>query len=195
VVGVSSGGVHALKTILSGLPARFPSPIAVVHHVAEDSDGFLAEHLNATCEIAVKEAEDKEPLCPGMAYLAPAGYHLLVEQDRTFSLSVDDRVKFSRPAIDVLFESAADAFRDCLIGIVLTGANEDGAKGLKAISIRGGLTIVQDPKTAEAQYMPRAAIAATPVDHIVALERVAPLLLALCASPSGGNNGSNAANG
>lgn len=194
VVGVSSGGVHALKTIFWGLPSGFPLPIAVVHHVGEDSDGFLAEHLTATCGIPVREAEDKDLLCAGTVHLAPPGYHLLIEQDGTLSLSVDDRVKFSRPAIDILFKSAADAFGESLIGIVLTGANEDGAEGLKAIAARGGRTIVQDPNTAEAKYMPMAAMSRTAVDHIVPLGQIAPLLLELCASFQGENDGPDTGN-
>src|SRR5216683_3041728 len=122
VMGVSAGGIRALNTILSALPASFPSAIAIVQHVSESSDGFLAEHLNRSSALDVKEAEDREPLRAGVVYLAPAGYHLLIEADKTFSLSVDDRVQHSRPAIDVLFESAANVFGESLIGIVLTGA-------------------------------------------------------------------------
>jgi two-component system chemotaxis response regulator CheB len=181
VIGVSTGGIEALKAILSSLPASFPLPIAIVQHRDERSDGFLAEYLNGLSGLAVSEAEDKEPLCAGHAYLAPAGYHLLIESDRSFSLSVDPRVNYSCPSIDVLFESAADAFADSLIGIVLTGANADGAKGLKAIKARRGLAIVQDPKTAQAAAMPRAALEATAVDYLVDLQEIAPLLTRICA--------------
>jgi len=177
VIGVSAGGIEALKVILTPLPASFPLPIAIVQHRDERSDDFLAEYLNRLSALAVSEAEDKEPLCAGHAYLAPAGHHLLLESDRSFSLSVDPRVNYSCPSIDVLFESAADAFEESLIGIVLTGANADGAQGLKAIKARGGLTIVQDPQTAQAAAMPRAALAATAVDYLVDLSEIAPLLL------------------
>lgn len=176
VLGVSAGGMHALKTIVQALPATFSLPIAIVQHLGPQSEAYLAEHLNRFSAIEVKEAEDKEILRPGTVYLAPAGYHLLIEPDRSFSLSVDDKVNFSRPSIDLLFESAADAFGDTLIGVVLTGANSDGAQGLRAIKQRGGLAVVQNPNTAEASRMPRAALAATAVDHIVDLERIALLL-------------------
>jgi two-component system chemotaxis response regulator CheB len=181
VIGVSFGGIEALKVILSALPASFPLPIAIVQHRDERSDGFLAEYLNQLSGLVVSEAEEKEPLCAGHAYLAPAGYHLLIELDRSFSLSVDPRVNYSCPSVDVLFESAADAFADSLIGIVLTGANADGAKGLKAIKARRGLAIVQDPQTAQAAAMPRAALEATAVDYLVDLQEIAPLLIRICA--------------
>jgi two-component system chemotaxis response regulator CheB len=179
VMGVSAGGMYALKTILPALPATFPLPVAIVQHLGPQSDAYLAEHLDSLSAMTVKEAEDKETLRPHTAYLAPAGYHLLIEPDRSFSLSVDDKVNFSRPSIDLLFESAADTFGPGLIGVVLTGANADGAHGLKAVRQKGGLAIVQDPKTAEASYMPRAALEATPADHVVDLEHIAPLLMRL----------------
>jgi two-component system chemotaxis response regulator CheB len=194
VIGVSAGGIRALEMIISALPASFPTAIAVVQHVSEDLEGFLAEHLNRSSALDVKEAEDKEPLRSGVVYLAPAGYHLLIEADKTFSLSVDVRVQYSRPAIDVLFESAANVFGGSLIGIVLTGANADGAQGLKTISAHGGLAIVQDPRTAEVGYMPLAALNATRVDHVVDLEQIAPLLLQICASHEVRKNGPISAN-
>ena len=177
VIGVSAGGIEALKVILAPLPASFPLPIAIVQHRDERPDGFLAEYLNRLSGVVVSEAEDKEPLCAGHAYLAPAAYHLLIESDRSFSLSVDPRVNYSCPSIDVLFESAADAFAESLIGIVLTGANADGARGLKAIKARGGLAIVQNPQTAQAPAMPRAALEAAVVDYVVDLQQIAPLLI------------------
>lgn len=181
VIGVSAGGIEALKVLLPLLPASVPFPIVIVQHRDSRSSGFLSEYLNRMSEIAVSEAEDKEPLCAGHAYLAPAGYHLLIELDRTFSLSADARVNYSCPSIDVLFESAADAFQESLIGIVLTGANADGALGLKAIKARGGLAIVQNPATAESPAMPHAALRATAVDYIVEIEALAPLLMRLSA--------------
>jgi two-component system chemotaxis response regulator CheB len=177
VIGASAGGLEALKVMLSTLPVCFPLPIAIVQHRDARSDGFLVEYLNRMSRVAVSEPEDKEPLCAGHVYLAPGGYHLLIESDRCFSLSVDARVNYSCPSIDVLFESAADVFAESLIGVVLTGANADGAQGLKAIKARGGLAIVQDPKTAQAPTMPRAALEATAVDYIVDLDRIAPLLI------------------
>lgn len=177
VIGASAGGLEALKVMLPTLPASFPLPIAIVQHRDGRSDGFLAEYLNRMSRVAVSEPEDKEPLCAGHVYLAPGGYHLLIESDRCFSLSVDARVNYSCPSIDVLFESAADVFAKSLIGIVLTGANTDGAQGLKAIKAHGGLAIVQDPKTAQAPTMPRAALEATAVDYIVDIDRIVPLLI------------------
>jgi two-component system chemotaxis response regulator CheB len=181
VIGVSAGGIEALTLLLPALPAAFPMPVAHVQYRDPRADNFLAGYLDRLSRIAVSEAEDKEPFCAGHAYLAPAGYHLLLEADRTLSLSVDPRVNHSCPSIDVLFESAADAFARSLIGIVLTGANADGSQGLKVIKERGGLAIVQDPETALAAAMPRAALAATPVDHVVALAGIAALLLRISA--------------
>ncbi len=181
VIGASAGGLQALKTLLSALPASFPFPIAIVQHITERSESVLAELLNQVSQIAVKEAEDKEPLSSGTAYLAPPGYHLLIEPDHCLSLSVDERVNHACPSIDVLFESAADAFGEALIGIILTGANVDGAQGLKTIKDHGGLAIVQNPDSAESPAMPKAALAATKVDHIVNLDQLSPLLLQLTA--------------
>lgn len=184
VIGASAGGLQALKMVLSSLPASFPFSIAIVQHIAESSENFMAELLNQASRITVKEAEDKESICPGIAYVAPPGYHLLIEPDRSFSLSVDERINHARPSIDVLFESAAEAFDEALIGIILTGANADGAQGLKTIKEYGGLAIVEDPESAEHPAMPKAALAATTVDHVVTLERLVPLLLHLTAHES-----------
>lgn len=180
VIGVSAGGLHALRTILQALPTTFPIPIAIVQHLNAQSESYLVDYLNDVSAIAIKEAEDKETLCPGTVYLAPAGYHLHIEPDRSFSLSVDEKVNYSRPSIDLLFESAAATFGQALIGIVLTGANADGALGLRAIKQRGGLAIVQNPETANTPYMPRAALNATPVDYIENLEGIASLLQQIC---------------
>ena len=179
VIGVSAGGVEALKVLLPALPASFPLPVAIVQHRDRRSDGFLAAYLDSMGPIAVSEAEDKEPFCAGHVYLAPAGYHLLIESDRSLSLTIDERVNYSCPSIDVLFKSAANVFAQSLMGVVLTGANADGAQGLKAIKSRGGLAVVQDPQTAAATAMPHAALKATQVDHVLPLERIAPLLTQL----------------
>ncbi len=179
VIGASSGGMQALKTLLSALPASFLLPIVIVQHIHEHSDAYLAEYLSRAGALAVKDAEDKETPQPGMAYLAPAGYHLLIEPDGSFSLSMDEKVNYCRPSIDMLFESAADAFGDRLIGVVLTGANADGAAGLKIIRQRGGMAIVQNPKTAESPYMPQAAMQCAQPDHVLDLEKIAPLLIKL----------------
>jgi two-component system chemotaxis response regulator CheB len=179
VIGVSAGGIEALKVILPALPAAFPLPVAIVQHRNRRSDGFLASYLDHISAIAVREAEDKEPLLPGHAYLAPAGYHLLVEAGPSFSLSNEGHVNYSCPSVDVLFESAADVFGASLIGIVLTGANADGARGLKDIKDKGGIAIVQNPESAQAPAMPQAALAATRADFVAGLEQIAPLLVRL----------------
>lgn len=194
VMGASAGGMQALKTIIAALPSSFPLPVAVVQHIGEHRESILADYLSRLSALSVKEAEDKEPFCAGQVYLAPPGYHLLIEPDKTFSLSVDPCVNYSCPSIDVLFESAADAFGNSLIGVVLTGANADGSHGLKAIKANGGLVIVQNPETAEARAMPQAAARAVQTDYIVELEKVAPLLVQLSAAHQGGEHGSSACN-
>ncbi|HIJ77904.1 MAG: chemotaxis protein CheB [Desulfobulbaceae bacterium] len=178
-IGASAGGLAALAEIFAALPENFPLPILVAQHLHfNQDDGYLKYFANRTL-LPVKDADDKERIKRGHIYFAPPNYHLLVEKDQTLSLSVDPRVKYSRPSIDVLFESAADIFSSLLIGIVLTGANDDGAMGLKAIKERGGLAIVQAPATAEVDCMPRSAIATGAVDHILPLTEIGPFLCAL----------------
>lgn len=176
VIGVSSGGVQALKKLLGPLPADFPLPILVVQHIGPDAGSGLARLLDEYCLLRVKEADEQDAILPGTVYLAPPNYHLLVERDGCLSLSADPHVSFARPSVDVLFESAAEVFGPQLIGIVLTGANSDGSRGLKSIKQHGGVAIVQDPAGAEARQMPQAAMAATRVDHVVDLDGMAALL-------------------
>jgi two-component system chemotaxis response regulator CheB len=176
VMGVSLGGMEALNTILPVLRDDLPVPVIVVQHLDPHSESTLASTLCAICRISIKEAEEKELAAPGIVYLAPANYHLLIESDGTFSLSLEDKVNYARPSIDVLFESAADAFGPALIGVVLTGASSDGSKGLKRIKENGGLAVVQDPDTAKSDIMPRSAIATTEVDHILPLEEIGNFL-------------------
>jgi two-component system chemotaxis response regulator CheB len=178
-IGCSMGGMHALQTIFETLPDDFPLPIAVVQHRYKTSNEGLPQFLRRHSKLQVVDTTDKEWLRPGTVYLAPANYHLLVEKGE-LNLSVDEKVEYSRPSIDVLFESAADAYGDGLIGIVLTGANSDGARGAVRIRKRGGFLIVQDPKTAESPVMPQAAVDATRVDRILPLERIGPFLVELC---------------
>ena len=177
VVGCSAGGLKALAALLAPLPGDFPVPLIVVQHIGGSAQPLVDILAQQTC-LRVKEAEEKEPLLPGCVYVAPANYHLLVEKDAHLALSVDDKVYFSRPAIDVLFESAADAFGQGLIGVLLTGANQDGTEGCRCIKERGGLVIVQDPQTAEADTMPRSAIAVG-VDYVVPLTEISHLLCTL----------------
>ena len=162
VIGGSAGAVGALLAILPALPRDCPIAVLIVVHIPPDSNNTLANLLHARCQIPVKEAEDKEPICPGMAYLAPPNYHLQVEPDFHLSLSQDEPVHYSRPSIDVLFETAADAYGDSLAGVILTGASRDGARGLLAVSNAGGLIFVQTPASAEAPTMPQAALDACP---------------------------------
>ncbi len=172
VIGVSSGGMITLNTILRHLPSDFVLSIIIVQHQHPESDDFIAKFLDARCNLTVKQADEKESILPGVIYIAPPNYHLMIEEDRTFSLSIDKRVHYARPSIDILFETAADVFGKKLVGIILTGANEDGSHGLRKIKESGGLTIVQDPDTAEVDTMPKAAIASTKVDYILPLEKI-----------------------
>lgn len=186
VIGCSMGGMHALQIIFGALPKDFPLPIAVVQHRYKTSNEGLPAFLRRHTPLEVVDTLDKEWIKPGTVYLAPANYHLLVqrdEQDRgELSLSVDEAVAYSRPSIDVLFESAADAYGQGCIGVVLTGANADGARGAKRIKNRGGFVLVQDPATAESPAMPQAAIDTTRVDRILPLDRIGPFLVELCRS-------------
>jgi len=176
VIGASAGALEALSMILPSLPADFRLPVLIVVHVPADRKSILAELFQAKCHIKVRQAEDKEPICGGTAYFAPPDYHLLVETSKSLSLSNDEPVLFSRPSLDVLFESAADAYGPGLIGIVLTGANQDGAKGLKAVAEAGGMAIVQNPEGAYASAMPEAAIAECPGARVLSLREIAVYL-------------------
>ena len=175
-IGVSAGGMDALYTILSVLPGDFPVPILIVQHISPVSDNYLARYLDEASLIKVKEAEEKIEIEPGTAYIAPPNYHMLIETDKTLSLTVDEKVNFARPSVDVLFETAADAYKKELIGIILTGANKDGSMGLKRIKEYEGLCIVQAPETAAAEEMPRSALEATQVDFILPLNSIASFL-------------------
>lgn len=178
VVGASTGGLKALQTLLSGLPAEFSLPIVIAQHRGNDSESGLCEYLGKFSSLPVCEPDDKDLLLSGRVYLAPRDYHLLIE-NRSFALSTLPPVRFARPSIDVLFESAADAFGSQTIGIILTGANTDGASGAAAIKSCGGLMIVQDPESADRCDLPAAAIAQATPDWILPLNQIAPQLIAL----------------
>ncbi|MFO1013466.1 MAG: chemotaxis protein CheB [Caulobacteraceae bacterium] len=178
VIGASAGAVQALSRMLPALPGDFPVPILVVVHVPPGRSNALVPLLDGRCAIAVKEAEDKEPIRPGV-YFAPADYHLLVERDRTLALSSDDLVLFSRPSVDVLFESAAEVYGENLLGIVLTGANDDGSAGLRAICDAGGAALIEDPDRAYAAAMPSAALVACSGALTMPLESIAAYLVEL----------------
>ena len=179
VIGASAGGVQALGTLLAALPADLRPPCFVVLHLPRERPSLLPEIFSPHCRRPVEEAQDKEPVQSGTVYIAPPDYHLMLDRGPTVALSTDELVHFSRPSIDVLFESAADVYGKGLLGIILTGWNQDGADGLEAVHRAGGLTIVQNPDTAEAPVMPQAALARTPVHYILNLEEIAALLAAL----------------
>jgi len=176
VIGASAGGFEALLAILKGLPATYPMPLVAVLHLPDHHESRLAELFGYRIELQAREARDKEPLAPGVLYFAPPGYHLSIENDYSFSLSGEDRVSYARPSIDVLFASAADAYGQSVAGILLTGANFDGAAGLAGMQVAGGLTVVQDPASAEVRTMPEAALRRMTPDLILPLAEIHSLL-------------------
>lgn len=172
VVGTSAGGLRALEAVLGALPAAFPAPIVCVQHRARESTDAFAEVISRATSLPVREIDDDEPLSAPGVYIAPPDYHVLVEPGR-LALSIDDPVSFSRPSIDVLFETAADAYGANVVAVLLTGANADGARGIARVKQAGGVAIVQDPHTAESPEMPSAAIAATSIDRVLPLADIA----------------------
>lgn len=176
VIGASVGAIGALGILLPALPADYPLSVIVVVHIPPDRESGLASLFAPRCRIAVKEAEDKEQIQPGTIYFAPPNYHLLVEPDFSFALSVEEPVMYSRPAIDLLFESAADAYGDSLCGVILTGASADGARGLRAVAAAGGRAWVQTPATSEGTVMPLAALDACPLAKALDLDEIAAAL-------------------
>lgn len=178
-IGASAGAVQALQVILPRLSVGYPLPVLVVVHVPPDRSNVLLPLFQAKCRIAVKEAEDKEPMVGGVIYFAPSDYHLLVEADSALALSDDEPVNYSRPSIDVLLQSAADAYGPALVGVILTGANNDGAAGLKAVTDAGGVAIVEDPAQAYASAMPDAALNAASTARVMSLDAIASYLSSL----------------
>ncbi|WP_054693253.1 chemotaxis protein CheB [Geotalea toluenoxydans] len=179
VMGVSTGGVQALKRVLGGLAADFPLPILIVQHMSPASGDGLAKLLDQLCLLRIKEADEEEVMQGGCAYLAPPNYHLLVESNGSLSLSAEKPVNFARPSVDVLFESAAAAFGPAVIGIILTGAGYDGGRGLLRIKEQGGMAIVQDPADADASSMPEHALSLVTADHVARLTELPGLLTRL----------------
>ena len=175
-IGTSWGGLAALGRILSDLPKKFPAPLIVVQHRSKDSDDLLAKLLQDVCDLNVREAEDKDVLQPATVYVAPSDYHLMVDFGQV-SLTTDAPVRYSRPSIDVAFESVSRAYGSGAIGVVLTGANDDGSRGLARIIALGGRGIVQDPDTAEVPIMPAAAVKAVPSAEVLPLEKIAARLV------------------
>ena len=176
VVGGSSGGIDALVRLLPSLPGTLQAALLVVLHLQRDRRSLLVDIFQGRCDLALQEAQDQMAIAPGTVYFAPPDYHLLVDAGPRTALSVDPPVNYSRPCIDVLFETAADHYRDRLIGILLSGANDDGARGMQAIADAGGLVIVQSPADAAVPVMPMAALARTAVPHVLPVEGIAVLL-------------------
>ncbi len=180
VVGASWGGLQALTTLVGGFPANFALPIVLVQHRSRDSTSALAELLQDASKLCVCEVEDKAPIVAGHVHIAPPDYHLLIDRG-FFALSTEAPYRYSRPSIDITFESAALAYDGDTIGVVLTGANQDGSDGLRRIASCKGVTIVQDPDTAESPTMPRAALAAVPKATVLPIDGIAPFLVRLVA--------------
>lgn len=186
VVGASWGGLAALERLLAPLPPDIAAAIAIAQHRMPGSDsGLLPDLLGRRSSLPVREIEDKQPIDAGVVYVAPADYHVLVQRDG-FALSLEDRVSYSRPSIDVMLESAAEVYRERMIGVILTGANADGADGLARVRLRGGVALVQDPCTAEKATMPEAAIATGAPHRILPIEGIAALVAVLCRDGSAG---------
>ena len=179
VIGTSYGGPDALKIILPHLSIGFPVPVIIVLHIGDHNNEVFVDYMNSICPLEVKEAESNEKIREGFIYFAPPNYHLLIESDFTFSLTTDQKHNYSRPSIDILFESAAWAYSQSLIGVVLTGANSDGATGLKMIRDFGGMTIVQNPCTALSPAMPQAALKTARPEIRLKLEEIADKLIEL----------------
>jgi two-component system, chemotaxis family, protein-glutamate methylesterase/glutaminase len=179
VIGASAGGVEALSVILPLLPATFRPSLLIVLHLPRERPSLLVEIYEKRCALPIREADDKEPVEPGTVYFAPPDYHMLVEKNRQIALSTDEPVHFSRPSVDVLFESAADVYGERLLGVILTGANEDGAAGLHAIHRAGGVTVVQQPDSAKVPLMVVSALKRNPADFVLSLPEIAQLLCGL----------------
>jgi two-component system chemotaxis response regulator CheB len=174
-IGASAGGVEVLSALLSALPANCRASFFIVVHIPRERPSLLPEVFGAKCALPVREAEDKEPVQPGTVYFAPPDYHLLLDRGPAFALSSDEPVHFSRPSIDVLFDSAADIYGERLLGLILTGANQDGAEGLAAVGRAGGRTVVQEPSGAAVPFLPEAALQEGPVDFVLSLTQLQEL--------------------
>ncbi len=182
VIGASYGGLEAIKCILNELPRKFKTPVIIVLHIGNNNISSFLSLLNRNENLTVKEAEEKESIKAKTIYFAPPNYHLQIEDELSFSLSTAEKVNFSRPSIDVLFETAAWTFKHKLIGILLTGSNSDGSEGLKTIKEYGGTTIVENPETAFAKTMPQSGIKKSPPNFILNLEDIAKKIVELTSS-------------
>lgn len=175
VIGASAGGVEVLSLLLPMIPADCRVSFFIVVHIPRERPSLLPELFAGRCAVAVREPEDKEPVQPGTVYFAPPDYHMLIDRGPVLALSGDEPVHFSRPSIDVLFDSAADIYGERLMGIILTGANQDGAEGLAAIGRAGGRTIVQEPGSAAVAFLPKSALQASPVDAVLSIQQLQAL--------------------
>ena len=176
VIGASAGAIASLTQLLPPLGPDYPLPILVTVHVPPDQASSIPSLLQAKCRVTIKEAEDKEFICPGTVYFAPPDYHVLVEKDRSLSLSNEEPVSYARPSIDVLFESAADVYGKTLLALILSGANHDGAQGSRSVVKAGGTVLVQLPESAAARIMPEATLAACPDARAMSLSDINQLL-------------------
>ena len=176
LIGVSAGGTDALCEILPKLTKSFPLPVAIVQHLHPEQDAYMIEHFNEIWQMNVEEAIDKTVIRKGNIYFAPPNYHLLIEDKHTFALSVDEKVCYARPSIDLLFKSAADVYGESALAIILTGANSDGTNGIKYIKDKGGTTIAQDPLRAYSAVMPQSAIATGKIDKVLTLVEISNIL-------------------
>jgi two-component system chemotaxis response regulator CheB len=184
VIGTSAGGVEALSLILPALPAGLQAAVLIVIHLPRERPSRLVDIFSPKCALPVSEAEDKQPVEPGQVYFAPPDYHLLVDAGPCLALSADEAVHYSRPSIDVLFESAADVYGPRLLALLLTGASEDGAAGLDAVRRAGGATIVQEPEEARVPLMVESALRRGPADQVLTLEQIAGVMGTLASSSS-----------
>jgi two-component system chemotaxis response regulator CheB len=179
VIGGSAGSIEVLLKLLPALSSPLPVTIIIVLHRKNSTDSSLADLLASKTKIRVQEVEDKDPILPGAIHLAPADYHLLLEREEVFSLDDSEKVNYSRPSLDVTFESAADVYGSSLVGILLSGANADGTAGLNLIKSRGGVLIAQKPETAQSGFMPRHAIQNAPIDHVLDVDEMAVFINSL----------------
>jgi two-component system chemotaxis response regulator CheB len=179
VIGASAGGVEALSAVLCALPAGLRATVFVVLHLPREGPSLLVDIFSPRCSLPVREVRDKEPVSGGTIYVAAPDYHLLLDEGPRLALSVDDPVNYSRPSIDVLFESAADVYGDRLMGIILSGGNDDGAAGLRSVQRNGGIAVVQDPASAQVPVMPAAALKCCQPDYVLALDQIAILMQSL----------------
>ncbi len=178
VIGASAGGFELLTELLGKLPATFPLPVLIVVHTAS-CGGSLAKALSKSSQLPVLEGVDKETIKPGSVIVAPGGYHMLAEAEGYISLCAGERVAHSKPSVDVLFESAADVYEDGLIGVILSGANKDGAQGMMHLCEKGGMPVVQNPDTAVAPVMPKAVLKECDVEHVLSPEELPDFLVKL----------------